>query len=117
MAILTKDQILKADDVKRQEVDIPEWGGSVFIAVLSGTARDRFETSIVGKNGGVNMANIRAKLAAVTVVDENGDLLFDQKDLIKLGRKSGAALDRIYEASQKLNRITDSDVEELAKNS
>lgn len=115
--MLNKEQILNADDVKREEIQIPEWNGSVFIAVMSGTARDRFESSIIGKNGGANTSNIRAKLAAATIVDEEGVLMFSEKDITALGKKSAAALDRIYEASQKLNRLTDGDVDELAKNS
>ena len=43
--------------------------------------------------------------------------MFSEKDITALGKKSAAALDRIYEASQKLNRLTDGDVDELAKNS
>ena len=83
---------------------------------MSGFARDRFEAGITGKNGGMNMQNIRAKLAAATIVDEEGKLLFDENDIIKLGNKSCAALDRVFAAAQRLNLITNSDVEDLAKN-
>lgn len=114
--LLTKDEILNASDKKSVRVSVPEWGGQVTIATMSGFARDRFEASIVGKNGGVNTINIRAKLAAATIVDENGDLLFKEEDVIKLGNKSAAALERVFAASQKLNRITSDDVEQLAKN-
>ena len=116
MAQLTKEQILSADDLARKKLEIPEWGGHIWIAVMSGTARDRFETSVIGKNGVANTLNIRAKLAAATITDENGELLFNESEIIKLGRKSASALDLIYEESQKINRLTDDDVEELAKN-
>jgi len=116
MAELTKEDILNADDLTRKKLNVPEWGGYVWIAVMSGTARDRFETSVIGKNGEANTLNIRAKLAAASLVDESGELLFSEKEIIKLGKKSAAALDLIYEESQKLNRLTDSDVEDLAKN-
>jgi hypothetical protein len=114
--ILSKEQILKADDNKTINVDVPEWGGSVIISTMSGFARDQFEGSLVGKNGGTNISNVRAKLAAATIVDEDGNLLFTDKDVSALGKKSSAALDRVFEASQKLNKISDGDVEELAKN-
>ena len=42
--------------------------------------------------------------------------MFTEKDVVKLGKKSSAALDRIFSAAQKLNRISDDDVEDLAKN-
>lgn len=115
--MLSKDDILNADDRKTQVVDVPEWGGQVTIKEMSGFARDRFETSIMGKNGGANMQNIRSKLVIASVIDESGNLMFTEKDINKLSNKSGAALDRIYDAVQKLNKITDADVDELAKNS
>ena len=116
MTLLTKDQILKQDDLKSEIVAVPEWGGDVRVCTMSGFARDRFEAGITGKNGGMNMQNIRAKLAAATITDEEGKLLFDEGDIIKLGNKSCAALDRVFAAAQRLNLITNDDVEVLAKN-
>jgi len=116
MVILTKNDILKADDTQTVTVSVPEWGGDVIISSMTGFARDQFEASLVGKNGGQNISNIRAKLAAATIVDEKGNLMFSEKDLAKLGSKSAAALDRVFEAAQKLNRITEQDVEDLAGN-
>ena len=114
--ILNKAEILAAPDKKTVRVHVPEWGGEVEIATMTGFARDRFEASIVGKNGGVNTINIRAKLAAATIVDAEGELLFKEDDVLKLGNKSAAALERVFIASQKLNRITSDDVEKLAGN-
>lgn len=116
MAILSKEQILAADDNKTQVVEVPEWGGEVIIGTMSGYARDRFESSVMGRNGGMNMQNIRAKLVAATVIDEDGNLVFNEKDIASLGRKSCAALDRVFAAAQKLNAIADEDIEDLAKN-
>ncbi len=117
MALLTKEQILQQDDLKSEIVSVPEWGGGeVRVCTMSGFARDRFEAGITGKNGGTNMSNIRAKLAAATIVDENGKLIFDEADIAKLGNKSCAALDRVFAAAQRLNLISNADVDELAKN-
>ena len=111
--LLSKDDILNAQDRESIEVDVPEWGGKVRLMTMSGLARDRFEASFQGGN---DMKNIRARLAAATIVDENGSLLFSEKDVSALGEKSGAALDRVFEAAQKLNRIGERDIEELSKN-
>lgn len=118
MSLLTKDQILNADDLKSEIIDVPEWSkdGQVRVITMSGFARDRFEAGITGKNGGSNFVNIRAKLAAATIADEAGNLIFDEGDIVKLGNKSCAALDRVFAASQKLNRMSQEDVEALAKN-
>lgn len=116
MTILTKAEILKQDDVKTKKIKVPEWGGEVIISTMSGFARDRFETSVIGKNGGMNTTNIRAKLVAACLVDEKNNLLFTEDDIVKLGKKSCTALDRIFDEAQKLNNIGDKEVEELAKN-
>lgn len=114
--MLTRDQIINADDVETMIVSVPEWGGDVKIAVMSGFARDRFESSLVGANGGTNMQNVRAKMVAASVVDDSGELMFSDSDIVKLGKKSSAALDRVFDAAQKLNKISNHDVEALAKN-
>lgn len=116
MTLLKKEQILAAKDSRYRDIEVPEWGGTVRIQSMSGFARDRFEASIIGNNGGTNTTNIRAKLAAATIIDENGELLFTEADIAKLGKKSCAALDRIFEAAQELNKFSDKDIEDLAKN-
>jgi hypothetical protein len=120
MAILSKKDILAAVDIKTETVSVPEWGGEVLVQGMTGTQRDAFEASIVhleGKKAAADLANIRAKLVALSVVDEEGDLLFDESDVEALGEKSAVALQRVFEVAQRLSGLTQADVEELAKNS
>lgn len=114
--LLKKEDILSKDDSTFKDVNVPEWGGTVRIATMSGFARDRFEASVLGKNGGVNHVNIRAKLVASCLVDEKGVLLFNEKDIVALGKKSAKALDMIFAKAQSLNGIGDTEIDELAKN-
>lgn len=113
--LLSKDTILGCNDLQIEIVEVPEWGGSVRVATMSAFARDRFEANISKIGGGIDMHNIRAKLAIATIVDENNKPLFNEKDIEKLGQKSCAALDRVFAAAQRLNLISDKDVESLAK--
>ncbi len=113
--LLSKSDILSKNDLHVEVVDVPEWGGSVRVATMSAFARDRFEAAIAQTGGGINMQNIRAKLAIATLVDEDNKTLFDEKDIEKLGQKSSAALDRVFAAAQRLNLISDKEVETLAK--
>jgi hypothetical protein len=114
MAMLTRDQVFGAEDIKTEVVDVPEWGGSVIVGTMTGYARDIFESQMLDKKNGNK--NMRAKLAAATVQDEEGNLLFSEKDIEALGKKSGAALERIFDAALRINRIGPNDVDELAKN-
>ena len=34
--VLTKSQILEADDIKHESVFVPEWGGKVFVQTMTG---------------------------------------------------------------------------------
>ena len=48
--MLTKDQILKSDDLPSEEVSVPEWGGSVMVRSMTGYERDQFEQSVYHEN-------------------------------------------------------------------
>lgn len=120
MGLLGRNDILGFDDIKTEDVSVPEWGGVVRVKAMNGFERDAFEGSLVetrGKMQVVKMDNVRAKLVAKTVIDENGDLIFTVGDIEALGRKSAAALDRVFSVAQRLSKISDTDVEELIKNS
>jgi len=116
---LTRDQILNMDDMKTQEVDVPEWGGAVVVKMMTGKERDAFEASLSdgGKNPKVKYDNIRAKLVAMTVIDtDSKKLMFSIGDVEMLGGKSAAALDRVFTVAQKLCGLSKEDVDELVKN-
>ena len=118
MKLLTADDILQASDLPKQLVDVPEWGGSVYVRALSGSERDSYEASIVGTrtdNKQLNLNNIRARLCALTICDEAGKRLFSDAQINALGNKSAAALQRIYDVARKLSGLSPEDVEELAE--
>lgn len=119
MALLGRNAILEADDLKTEDVHVPEWGGDVRIRMLTGEQRDAYETSMVElKKDGTpksNTENVRARLVALCIVNENNEQMFNKADVKLLGRKSAAALDRVATAAQRLNGISDEDIEELAE--
>lgn len=122
---MTRDGILETDDTVYESVPVPEWNknnpnAKVRVRSLTGTDRDAFETSLLvgtGKNQRMSTLNIRAKLAALSIVDFKGEPLFALEDILALGKKNAAALDRVFEVAQRLSGISDADVEEMAKNS
>ena len=120
MTLLTKAGILAANDLKTEDVDVPEWGGAVRVRSFTGRERDAFEAAMVrgdGKDRKVDLTNMRARLVGLTVIDEAGQRLFTDEEVDLLGAKSGAALDRVFAVAQKLNGLSGADVEELTKNS
>lgn len=117
---LTRDEILQAQDLPQEKVDVPEWGGEVLVRGLTGAERDAFEGDMVRPNGNTltldlegAMQNVRARLVARTIVDENGKRQFSDDDIAALGRKSAKALQRVFEVAQRLSGMTNKDVQEL----
>lgn len=128
VTILGREQILSAQDLEKELVEVKEWGGAVYVRALTGAERDAFEQSLVEERvvgrgrrqettRTVNMRNARAKLCALTICDEDGNRLFSDADVKELGRKSAAALTRVYEVAARLSGLTDEDMEELTGNS
>jgi hypothetical protein len=118
MAILTAEQILAAQDMKKELVKVPEWGGEVYVRAMTGTERDQFEASMieqVGDDEVFNRENFRAKLASLTICDEKGNRLFKENQIELLGKKNAAALQRVFVVAQALSGIGDKDIEELTK--
>lgn len=118
MKLLTREDILHADDFKRELVQVPEWGGSVYVRVLSGLERDQLELEIRSSTlGDSPKRQIRALYCAAAICDGSNRRLFSDSDIDALGAKSGVALDRVWKVAVRINKVTDDDVEELAKNS
>ena len=124
MEQLTRDVILNADDLPKETVAVPEWGGDVIVRTMPADDRDAYELACFHsreaneKAGrGDDQNHIRARLTAWTAVDEQGERIFSDDDVAALGQKSAAAVQRIFAVAQRLNGLGPGDVEELEKNS
>jgi hypothetical protein len=119
--LLTKAAILTAADLRTQIVDVPEWGGAVTVRTMTGVDRDAFENSMLKVdakgNRSADLTNMRAKLCALTLVDDAGNPLFTIAEVEQLAQKNAAALDRIFKVAQALNGLTADSVEAAEKNS
>lgn len=113
---LTKEQILSADDLKQELVEVPEWGGEVLVRELRGRERDAFEEGSLDKQRNLKMTNMRARLVAMSVIDDEGERLFTSKEALELGEKSASALNRLFEVCCKISGITSDDVDKLEGN-
>ena len=117
---LSKDQILSAEDRETRTVSVHEWGGEVLLRTMTGTDRNAYEQSLIRVHGNQavpNMANASAKLLARCIVGEDGERLFTEAEIVELGKKSAAVLNRLADVAAEMNGLTDEAVEDLAGNS
>lgn len=119
---LSKKEILDADDLAREDVSVPEWGGTVQVREMTGLERQEFDATLYqikqkistgGPQGvmapefdvSVHADRVRVKLCSMTMIDEKGARLFTDAEVEKLGRKSDKALRRVYEVAARLSGI------------
>ena len=118
MSHLTREQILTASP-KLKEVDVPDWGGSVFIRPLTiheqakladlGTKHEK--SSVVDR-----MKNCTLRLVQWSVCDDRGNPLFEAGDLEPLMSKAASAFLRLQDAILALSGLTEESRKELEQN-
>jgi len=114
--VLTADAILEINDLKIEKVLVPEWGGCVYVRGMSGNERDQWEQAILETSPGERMENIRGLAGSYSICDKDGKRLFTDHQVEALGKKSAAALDRVFAVAKRLSRLSVDDIEELTKN-
>jgi len=114
-----RDTILAASDLPGEAVHVPEWNVTLTVRSMTAAERDAYEQRMADarKAGGGAIANIRAALVVMCALDAAGGRVFGDDDIEALGAKSARAVDRVFEAAARLNRLRDQDVETAAGNS
>jgi len=109
-SFLTREQILGVNDLKRDTVQCPEWGGDVCVREL--TSKERIAVGLLVTNaqrdGTIHelTPTINARLASMAIIDpETGDTLFGQDDIEALAAKSDAPLERIANTVRVLSKM------------
>ena len=110
---LTKEQILAADDSGLLKIAVPEWGGDVYIRVMTVGERDAYENEWQRKKD-TGVDDFRTKFLVRCLVDEKGSRLFDNGDVAKLAAKSAKVMNRVWMAAMEHNNLSDESVEKLA---
>lgn len=117
--ILSRDAILSAPDIKRELVEVPEWGGAVYVQNMTAAQRDDLEQVYLLPGGGgydLKRPNFRAQVVARCCCDGEGRPLFTLEDVIALGAKSSVALDRLCDVALRISSMTEGAAGELGKN-
>ena len=110
---LTKAQIIGCSDSEVKEIEVPEWGGSVFIRSINGRERGIVESWV--SNGKVIDGFVN-RLMLMCLSDEKGNRLFTDNDLPVIEEKNGAVLSRLATEALSVNGLSSKDFEETEKN-
>lgn len=106
---LTKAAILAADDRRLEPVEVPEWGGTVYLREMSGAEREGYLEALRKRTGPegtlTRFRNLQAELLVQVLVDERGAPLFDADEVDALGGKSGAVLQRLFAHAAEMNGL------------
>ena len=111
--------ILSADDLKFDTVEVPDWG-MVRIRELTGAERELYDKTIATyKPRGrkvdieVHAHRMRVYLVWLTMVDENGDRLFETNaQRAELAKHSAQAIEVVYDCSARLSGLLADDEED-----
>lgn len=123
MAFLDRKALLQKEEFKVQRVDLPN-GDHVFIRQMSAKLKDDLENSIIKKtfkdgqfNYEQDLSGFNAKMAAISLCDEEGNLLLTIKDAnILAENKPASMIDLIASKANELNGITPEIREDVIKN-
>lgn len=99
---LSFDQIAEADDLQSEDVEVPEWGGTVRIRALDGNGMVRF---LEEQPKGEIVAAAGLRLLILCATDENGNLLFTKEQLDTLRKKSYRAVNKLVKVAFRLNEF------------
>ena len=114
---LTRDAILAISDLKYEDVDIPEWGGSVRVRELTAMERNKLGADFAKGGAQAIPPDFYPKIAATVIVNQNGKSVFTEGDTTRLGEKSFAAIQRVVDTALRISGMTQEGVEEAGKGS
>lgn len=120
---LTAAQILSAVDVELRQMQVPEWGGFVYLRGLTVDVRIKYLariSSVLAKQDSATEANseyhdAQVFLLSQSLANEKGELIFTESDLHSLSQKSPSVLSRLCDEILLHNGFHVNAVEDAAK--
>lgn len=102
---LTREQILAArKDRKPTRLEVPEWGGEVYIRVLS--MQDQMAW------GDVDAKELPLRVLIAALVDEAGVAIFQEGDEEELAKEDFPVITRVFAEAARLNGLSTKELDE-----
>ena len=117
--MITGADILEIEDRKLESVIVPEWNDAqVFIRTMGAYERAKYEAKLIENKDAPmeeKMVQIKVILVVLCCCDEQGNRLFSDDQFDAVANKSADAIDRLYDVINRVNLVTQSEVEEEKK--
>ncbi len=118
--ILSKQDLVQARDQVLEPVEVPEWGGRVYMRSISARERGQIEAAAAQFQKGKNDSYVRTfsmRLVALSLCDEKGNRLLEENEFELLAQRNAAVIGRLSKVALRLSGFSKEDMEELEKNS
>lgn len=117
MKELTINDILTTEDKKFEEVEIPEWGGVLFVRVMTAKERSEIEDLYLKVNEAKkDTGKFRRELIKRTLCNSKGEsLITDDAIAEHMMGKSALIIERLFEKACEVNGFRERDVDTLKK--
>lgn len=113
-----RERILSASDIRRETVQVPEWGVAVEVRGLTGAQRAKLMKNGFDARGTADFEKLYPELLIVSSFDpQTGEPVFTEADRDALNAKSGSALERVAQAAMRLSGLSPEAAEQAEKNS
>jgi hypothetical protein len=115
---ILRDQILSAQDIPSEKVEVPEWGVTVEVRGMTGAERTRIMDLAMDEGGELKLQLVYPEIVIATAFDpEAGQQIFQPSDRDALLSKSANALDRLALVGMRLSGFTQEDADKAGKGS
>lgn len=111
--VLTAADIEAAEDLRRVPLDVPEWGGTVFVREMSCAEMDLFSPVAARLSKAEFTMRDMCTVAALTLCDADGVLLFDGPD--KLPKKNAKPIQAVFLKALEVSGLTKTGIEDEKK--
>ena len=89
MKALNRDAILGHNDLNLRKVEVPEWGGYVFVKPMTVEQSDALAFTDPKKE------SVRAKMVVFCTCNDKGEALFSLDDVDQLTKKSATTINKL----------------------
>ena len=113
-----RDQILSADDITSELVEVPAWGVTIEVRSMDGRSRTRLIKSAADAEGNVDVERLYPEVVILCSHDPvTGERIFDENDREALLAKSAGALEIVAQAALRVSGMTPDALDEAGKGS